>query len=207
MTPRLEDVLAQIITGVMRKLRVSEPAEVLAYDAEKQRATVQPLIHRGRYDEDGIRQTKRPEAITNVPVVFMSNRDGFRFTMPLAKGDTVLLVYCDSSLDQWLLRGGEVDPQDDRTHRPDDAIAFASVRDFAHPIEGVGDNPAIGYEDALLEFTDTQIRAGGTSALALHAKLEILWNHVNGLFTGGTGSAVVPIVGSLGSGTSTLKGA
>jgi hypothetical protein len=204
-TPTLEELLETVIAAVMRRLRVGEPAEVLSYDAATQKAIVQPYIHRGRYDEDGIRQTARPAAISDVPVAFPTTADGWRQTYPIAPGDTVLIAYADRSLDRWLVRGGEIDPADDRAHAPSDAIIIGTMRDFAHAIATVGTKPAIGYPGALVEFTSAQIQAGGTSPLALHAKLEILWNHVNVMPTGTL--VATPIVGSLGSGTDKLRGA
>lgn len=170
--PRIEDLFEAFTSRLMRLLRVADVAEVLTYDAATQRATVQPWVHEGRYDEDGTRQTSRPTAITNVPVTFPGTADGFRSTVPLAKGDTVLLIYVNRSLDQWLQRGGAVDPLDDRQHRPDDAVAIPCVRAFPHALEEVGSLPAIGYPNALVEFTDDQIQAGGTGKLARKADLD-----------------------------------
>lgn len=205
MTPRLADLFAAAAAQLARTLRVAGPAEVLSYDKDKQRATVHPLIKDGYYDENGVRQTSRPQPITNVPVVFMSTASGFRLTVPIEPGDTVLVIYADRSLDQWAQRGGAVDPLDDRAHRPDDAIAIPSLRDFAHAIDEVSDNPSIGFPDALVEFTETQIQAGGTSALALQSDLVALRNYIATIFVGGTGS-VIATPPSVGTGTAVLKG-
>lgn len=208
MTPRLEDLLLAAIAKEARALRVSGPGIVTAYDATTQKASVQPAIKEGSYDRQGNREVSRPSLLVNVPVMFLSTSDGYRHTVPIAVGDTVLIAYCDRSLDRWSVRGGEVDPEDDRAHSPSDAVAIPTLHDFAHPIANVGTKPAIGYPDALVEFTSAQIQAGGTAALALHSVLTILWNHVAALPTwpGGVSSPAVPIAGSLGSGTAKLRG-
>lgn len=213
--PDLSELLAAVMASVMRGLRVAGPGSVLAYDATTQKATVQPLIHEGRYDEDGIRQTSRPAAVTNVPVMFPSTSDGWRLTFPIAVGSTVLLVHADRSLDRWLVRGGEVDPEDDRAHAPSDVVAIPTLRDFAHALESVGSKPAIGFPNALIEFTTTQIQAGGTNALARKADLDVFMTALDAAITalGAPGNApLIALQSALNTagfpvGTTTLRGA
>jgi hypothetical protein len=205
--PSLPDIIAAATARAARNLRVSEVARVESYDPVTGKISATPWIEEGVEGEDGARRSVRQETISNIPVAWPGG-GGMRITFGLKPGDTVLLVYSDSSLDRWLVRGGFVDPADDRAHHDSDCVAFPTIYDFGNAPPAPGDRVRIGPADgdAAIEITDTRITAGGNDALALHAKLAILWNHVNALFTGGTGSVNVPIVGTLGNGTQTLKG-
>lgn len=65
---------------------------------------------------------------------FPSVPSGASLVLPVAKGDTGLLIFCDSSLDVWLARGGLVDPLDDRHHSLSDAVFIPGLRPFSSPI-------------------------------------------------------------------------
>jgi hypothetical protein len=68
--------------------------------------------------------------VNEVPVL-MPQGGGFQVKVPIAKGDVVLLVFSDRSLDIWKSKGGEVDPVDFRQHDVSDAIAIPCLRDPA----------------------------------------------------------------------------
>lgn len=205
--PTLPTILERMQENIMRGLRVCGPARVESYDAATQSCSAQPLIHYGEINEDGERVVFRPAVVTNVPVMHAGG-GGFQFTVPVAVGDTILLVYSDRSLDRLLVRGGEVDPADDRMHHDGDAIAFTGFRDFAHALATAPtDRIRIGYSTgaAKIDITATEVQAGGTAALALHSKLDALWTWVNAMPAGTL--AAVPITPAvLGSGTTVLKG-
>lgn len=194
-TPPFAEVLARAFDARLEDLHVGMPARVLTYDAATLKVSAQPLIRRGYLDELGARQTELLPVIPEVPVVFPGS-GAVRIRFPIAVGDTVLLLFADRSLDRWLVRGGDVDPADDRNHSMTDAIAIPGLLDFAHAANA----------SPMIEFTNNgQIHAGGSDALAKQADLQALRNHVNALLTGGTGSAIVPAP-SVGTGTTVLKG-
>lgn len=181
-TPTGPEVLAGAIGAQFANLRVARPATVLEYDASQQRAVVQPLVLDGGIDgETGARVTRRLPAIVDVPVVFPGSGD-FSITWPVRKGDTVLLIFTDHSLDKWLHRGGEVDPLDDRRHDISDAIAIPGLRDFVHPTSET-------HSSAMVIAAD-EIRLGSRNAtefLALKADVDHLRTKLNALTcTGGT---------------------
>ena len=117
------DALEALIAEHLAEVRVAIPARVESYDDDERKASVQPLIREGRADENGEREVVRLPVITAVPVVFPGS-GGRVVKFPINKGDTVLLVFAHRSLDRGLVRGGEVDPADDRTHNLSDAIAI-----------------------------------------------------------------------------------
>jgi hypothetical protein len=152
-------VAEQVLGGVS----VSMPGEIVEYDPAEQRAIVQPMIKRAFIDAAGVRQVSRRAAIPDVPVLFQGG-GGSRQTFPVAKGDTVLLVFCDASLDVWLSLGREVDPGDDRSHDVTDAIAIAGLLSFADA------TPA--HPTATVTYGD-DVRLGGESGGALAYTAEL----------------------------------
>jgi hypothetical protein len=137
---------------------------VESYDSATQKISAQPLIKRGYTDETGERIAERLPIITGVPVVFPGG-GGYRVTFPIAKGDTVLLIFSEASLDKWLAHGGDVDPNDDRRHTLSDAIAIPGLRDFAHALDSAPtDCATIGSDSgAVIEMRTADIRIGGGS--------------------------------------------
>jgi hypothetical protein len=213
-TPTFTDALVDLIDNRTSSIRVALPARVESYDATKQAVDVQPLVYDGYYDATNTRQTERLPVVTDVPVVF-PGAGGFRVTFPVAKGDTVLLVFTSSSIDKWLVLGGEVDPQDDRRHHLSDAIAIPGLRDFAHPLGNAPTSTlSIGKDGGPTIEIGSDIQAGGSQALALKSDVDALIStfntHVHAYLPGPgspTPTAVPTTLATTPStGTSTLKG-
>ena len=109
------------------------PAVVESYDARLQRANVQITVKSSSIREGGERQAETVAVINAVPVLHAGG-GGFRAVFPVTRGDTVLVVFASRSIDQWLTKGGIVDPAFDHHHDVSDAIAITGLRDFAHPL-------------------------------------------------------------------------
>jgi hypothetical protein len=171
-SPTLLQALAGAIDGKLAGVRVSLPARVTSYDAGTCKVSAQPLIRDAYIDEDGERATELPPIVNEVPVMFPGS-GGVRFKFPIAVGDTVLLVFASSSLDRWLVRGGEVDPVHDHHHTLTDAVAIPGLQDFAHVTDA----------SPMIEITANEIRAGGSSALATKADLDTLKSAISGAAT------------------------
>jgi hypothetical protein len=200
-TPTLASVLAAALEARLADVHVALPAQVESFDADRRCVTVQPLIRQATTDtESGERSVERLPVINDVPIVFPGS-GAFCVEWPVAKGDTGLLVFSEASIDKWLTRGGDVDPLDDRRFNLSDAIFIPGLRSLNAPPSG---SPAPA--GTMILRTAGQIHAGGDQALALHAKLSALRDHVNGLMVNGSGSSVNGAAPSMGSGTSVLKG-
>lgn len=205
------DALDAWVGDAVAGLHVSTVGRIESYDAAKQRAEVQPMIRRGVVLEDGTRTTELHPIITDVPVVFPGS-GGYSITWPIAKGDTVLLVFADQSLDRWLPRGDIVDPADDRSHTLTDAIAIPGIRPFSAPVSGAPS--AAG--GAMVIQAPGEIQAGGSDALALKAAIDALRTGIAtaSISLGAGGAAAINTAadaavaggGSWNKGTSKLKG-
>jgi len=126
MPDSLTEPLLRAIERTMVEMRVSLPARVEQYDETKQRADVKPLLNRRYADGE---EAELP-VIAGVPLVW-PRAGGAAMTMPVAKGDGVLLVFADRSIDRWLADGGQVTPDDPRTHDLSDAVAIPGLVPFA----------------------------------------------------------------------------
>lgn len=122
-------------------LHVSIPAKVVRVELAKGLVDAQPLV---KDVFDG--QAVSVPVIPNVPVVW-PGAGGYRLTFPIAAGDIVLLVFSDRSLDLWLEKGGEVDPEDPRRHALSDAIAIPGLRSFREPWTGAAEDAAVLGKD------------------------------------------------------------
>lgn len=185
--PTLQEILFRAISRAQRGIRQALPARVESYDAAARKVTVQPLLLESYEASDGTRTAEALPMITNVPVVFPGS-GGARMVFPVSRGDTVLLLFSSASLDRWLVRGGQLDPGDDRNHDLNDCVALLGLQSFAE----------VSDADPMIEFTSGgQIHVGGSDALATKADIDALRSHIashvhTGVTTGG-GSSGPPL--------------
>jgi len=109
-----EPNLLELIYGAIRadraELNTCMPGYIVSYDAEKQSCSVRPVYQRivaarlvDNPQENGIPYL--PATIDDVPVVFPRSGE-FGLTFPLVYGDTVMILFSQRSLDEWLPAGG-----------------------------------------------------------------------------------------------------
>lgn len=203
----ISDALNAFVAAAASGLHVAMPGRVESYDPVKQRVHVQPVIRRGFTEEDGSRSTEQLPIVPDVPVVFPGSGP-YSISWPIAKGDIVLLVFADQSLDRWLALGEIVDPQDDRNHTLSDAIAIPGLRPFTAPIGGA---PS-GAGGPMVIQAPGEIHAGGSAPLATKADLDALASVFDGwtpvAMDGGAElkSALTALLASWPNGTTKLKG-
>lgn len=177
-TPQLATIIDLAFARRASGMRVSLPGRIESYDAATQRATVQPLVMESHTDDLGERVAELLPVVTDVPIMFPGS-GAYRITWPVAAGDTVLLVFSSSSLDRWLARGGEVDPEDDRHHNISDAVAIPGLFDFAHV-------PTIAPTNLMIVHSPSQILLGANAEEAavritdLEAVFGIIKSAING---------------------------
>lgn len=129
--PGLATVLRVFGEALLEGVFVGLPGKITAYDPGTQKASVLPQVKHAHIDEFGKRIAKSLGEIHSVPVMFIGPARG-RITTPVAIGDTAWIMFASSSIDRWVFRGEEVDPEDDRHHDINDAIAIVGLHDFAH---------------------------------------------------------------------------
>jgi hypothetical protein len=152
-TPTLASWFASGAEALKGEIRSAMPGRVESYDSATQRANVLPLLRGRRQNPDGsVAAFSRP-VVNSVPVL-MPQGAGFQIKLPITKGDVVLIVFCDRSLDIWKSKGGEVDPVDLRQHHLSDAVAIPCLRD-----------PAAAVPTSKIEIqSDGTVLLGGSAA-------------------------------------------
>lgn len=122
-TPTLQSLLQLSVKNALKEVHTSMPACVESYDREKQICSVVPCLK--RVYSDG-REVTLP-LISNVPVCFQGSND-VHIHFDLKKGDEVLLVFSERSIDKWIVNGGTLASGDRRMFDLSDAIAIPGLR-------------------------------------------------------------------------------
>lgn len=178
-TPTLSGALANMLNAFAEQLFVATPARIVTYDPTRRCVSVQPVGQRGYIDESGDRKTEAFPVIDSVPVVFLGGA-GYSFTVPLSKGDGVLLLFTNGSIDQWLAKGGDPDPVDDRSHALSDAIAITGLTSFVDAVAADNVNAVITVP------AGKELHAGGSASLAT---MQDVADVVNAISTAAVGGA------------------
>ena len=82
--------------------------------------------------------------LVKCPVVVISGGSGY-MTMPIASGDTCVVMFCDREIDTWFTNGGVNAPQSARVHDLNDGIALVGVRNSLGPISTYGTSVTLAY--------------------------------------------------------------
>lgn len=78
--------------------------------------------------------------LVNVPIMFLQGGSSY-ITMPIASGDTCLLLFCDRDMDTWFETGQIAPPNSDRLHNINDGIALVGIRNLQNSLPNY--NPSI----------------------------------------------------------------
>ena len=111
-TPTMTAVIEKIINKCLLDLHTALPGIIQSYDPVKKKADIRPALKRKFIDD---RPDEELNLITDVPVAFLQTNN-FIFSIPLQKGDEVLLIFSERSLDKWLKSGATISPEIGRAH-------------------------------------------------------------------------------------------
>jgi hypothetical protein len=104
----------------MTQMRIAIPARVESFDPETQLATCVPAI-RKVITKEGEKEFINLPPVIEVPMIYPhAQTAGFALTLPIQKGDSVLLVIADRSIDRWVEFGNIQDPVEDVEVRHND---------------------------------------------------------------------------------------
>jgi len=124
-SPDLTEVIQAAMGQVPSMMYVAGPGIIQSYDENTRTAEVLPGVSRPFLNSNGTDGLDELQPLKDVPVL-MPGGGGFFFKFPIQRGDLVLLVYCDNSIDSFIASGGKVqtDPVDLREHDISDAVAI-----------------------------------------------------------------------------------
>lgn len=119
---KFQQAIAQMIENRISNIHTSIPAIVETYDYKTQTAEVTPGVKRLLQNGDVITLPK----IVQVPVVFPSAGDAL-IHWPINRGDTVLLIFSERQIDEFLQSGKISKPSQTRKNSLTDAIAISGI--------------------------------------------------------------------------------
>jgi len=161
-SPTLEDVLREAMTARLMDVHVALPARVEEYNAAEQWVNAKPLLKRSFTTIDGEEISESLPIVPKIPVMF-PRAGGFFLSLPIAKGDFVLLVFNERSIDAWTAKAGEeVDPVDARMHSLSDAVAFPCFYPFSKSLKDAhASNLVVGKDGGIqTHYKSTEIALG-----------------------------------------------
>jgi hypothetical protein len=154
----IETLRAAISQGI-NGLFVGLPGRVDSYNPVTQKASIKPLLKRAFIDNAGNEGLDELPVLPDVPVIFPRG-GGYYLSMPIEKNDNVLLLFCDRSIDTYMVSTGvvDLDPVDLREHDLSDAVAIPGFFPTPKVIKDVIATDAVfGKEQG------AQIRAKGST--------------------------------------------
>ena len=172
----LQEALSRILDYSLANTFVSMPALIESYDPDKQTATVKPLFSDNYEFIEGQSEQVKYAVISSVPVIFPRGNDFF-ISLPLKRGDSVLLLFLDRSIDELVESTTQevIVPRDLRKHSLSDAVAIPSSIYRRDPISNVDpEKMVIGHEsgkfemhidkEGVVSMKATEVKLGGHNA-------------------------------------------
>lgn len=175
------EVLRRSLETDRADLHTALPGKVRAYDAAKQTAEIVLSVRQvtpARDDDDPDSVVDYP-VLSDVPVLQLRGA-GFFIHMPVAANDHVLVLFCESDLNEWRRTGDTADPGVATRHGLSGAVCIPGIHhqrnalggsdrhaDEGPPVFVMGKNggPHIAFED-------NEIHAGGSDELARWAGVD-----------------------------------
>ena len=172
-TPTLSSAITDVFRVLLsEELHTSTTGVITAYDATERKATVQPEIKLQYLDDTEL----DIQPITDVPVVsFEVGNSGLKLPADQYVGQTCLLIFCERSLDTWLLKDGIQSPQDPRKFDITDAVAYVGLNRFIDKVESNNDLKlkANGTDISLKENGDIELNGGNKVIIKANGDIEL----------------------------------
>lgn len=150
--PDLAALLLALKADVMASINCHEVGRIVSFDAASQTARVALLVLRMVGSE-----AKACPILVDVPV-FVPAGGSARLTMPVAAGDSCLVLFSDLDIDNWFESGAQAAPNSPRLHSLADGFALVGFRSRANPIPDYSATDAeLRNGDALVAIGDGKI--------------------------------------------------
>ena len=175
-----EAILAAWLDATKNDIRCAIPATVTHVSTDRQTVDVQVAVNNPLNDDVGNIVTEPAPSFTDVPLGVLRG-GGFLIWIPVAVGDSVLLVFPDLSTDVW--RSGDGTPQDPGfvgKHTYDSAFALPMIgydsKMFLDPADSsAAGKLLIGQDGSAAQIrisaSDIELGNNATDALALASKV------------------------------------
>lgn len=133
--PDLAAVLLQHKTDILASLNCHQIGTIQKFNADDQTASISINMRRLVYNRD---DPNEPQIVTypllvKCPVFVLAGGGGF-LTMPVAVGDTCMVLFNDRDIDAWWDTGNIVPPNTPRLHSISDGFALVGFRSRANKL-------------------------------------------------------------------------
>lgn len=176
----LQEILNSHADAIRADMRKVLPGTVTAVHAARQTVDVQLAVNAVLFDDLGTAVSVPAPSVTDVPLGVMRG-GGFLVWVPVAVGDSVLLIFSDLSVDTWRASqdGNPVDPGGVGQHTHDSPFAMPCVSpDRGFLTSTPTDNMVIGKdgtdEQIVISSSDIKLGAGASQAVALCTLIDLL---------------------------------
>ncbi|MDK1020042.1 MAG: Gp138 family membrane-puncturing spike protein [Candidatus Hydrogenedentes bacterium] len=181
MPDSLIDQILDVVDGKLLAMNTALPGEVVSYDSATGKAEVRALV-KLKYGDGTI---LTPPVISNVPIILPRTATA-SLTLPIAKGDQVLIIFSQWSIDRWASEGGLVESGDARHHSMSDAFAIPGAFSFK-----MG---TTGESGTVLKDGSTKVKIDGEKVAIGNTTTELLQEIATAL--NDIGTSVTPSLGA-----------
>lgn len=131
LTPDITSLLELYFDRKLSGMNCLKIGTIESFDASAHSASIS-INYRRRFDDDSY---KEYPLLVDCPCMILTGGEG-HLTFPIAKGDTCLILFNDSDIDQWFSTGQVVAPNSNRVHDIADGIAIVGIRSMINVISG-----------------------------------------------------------------------
>ena len=207
---QLLDVLKSLKAEIFSSLNCIKIGQITNFNPSKKSAEIQLLFKRVTPD-----QVLSYTVLVDCPV-FTLQGGGGSLRMPIAAGDTCIVLFADRNIDIWFSNGAEAAPANSRCHDLSDGIAIVGLNALSSDLDDYDDNVNLtipnGKKFVISGGGAVEMDIFGSLSLALLTELQTLNNwcktHVHSGVTTGGGASGAPttLPASDPVGTTKLKG-
>lgn len=176
-TPDLFSLINQQIDGAMSNMNCVSIGTIQSFNSSRQTAEISINYKRKIGSEN-----KDYPLLLDCPVFVLSGGQSY-LTLPVAKGDTCVVLFCDRDIDTWFSSGQVTTPNTDRIHDLSDAIAFVGIRST---INFLSDYNTI--KASLRDITGERLSQSGDTKTSLRTANHSGWLMMNGATIGNDSS-------------------
>ena len=176
--PERQDALRQRQASI--KIKCHVPGIVESYDTVQQTVNVQVAIRECLIQADGSEKWTEIPLLLDVPVCF-PRAGGYVLTLPITKGDEVLVCFGDNCIDAWWQNGGIQNQIDIRRHDLSDAFAIPGPWSQPRRVSNYSTNSAQLRNEAgsaYVELAGSTINIVGAN-VNITGKVTIAGGHTN----------------------------
>lgn len=169
------EAMVRVLDSAMTDIHTAQPGIVRSYDAATQTAEIQlgnrAVIPASSEDDEDLVESL--PILGNVPVMW-PRAGGFFLHFPIAEGDTVLVIFCESDTNQFRQNASESDPGTPERFGLSGAVAIPGYPTLGNENgDASGTYGRVGEEGGpYIEFRPSEIHVGGNQALAIGANVE-----------------------------------